>query len=259
MHHHYRTVVYFLFIVLFGGFFILQNYFQPFQLTEDMGVEANYKKRLTVKPRDIFFPSLVRYSSGVLNYLNSQKDNNLTGFRCSDRFLRTNQGVYLLENLKTKTKDKRRVKNQAFLEFMLKKEKNLPQGKKILTVRLCESENKTRLIFYSIGSYDSKSADNTPVSQTLYHSVDNEAILQLIPKGIFPLSGSFTITRSDGYLRCDEPFQLGTDNRLYLLCDEQLAKSANYSVRELNLGTGKSRVLGKCLNDFTEELVTDCD
>lgn len=245
-------------IVLFSCFFILQTYFRPFQFTEDMGVEVNYKKRVAVNSRDLFFPSLIRYKSGMVKFLNSQKDDDLIGFRCSDSFLRTNQGIYILENLKTNTKDKRRVKNQAFLEFMLKKEKDLPKGKKILTVKLCETENKTLLIFYSLGSYESKSADNTPITQTLFNSVNNEAFLQIVTAGNFLLSDTFTITRSAGYLRCDKPFQLGAGSLLYLLCDEQLSKSASYFIYELNLNTGKNRILGSCLNNFAAELKTDC-
>ncbi len=224
-----------------------------------MAIESSYKKRAVVNPKDTFFPSLIRYTSESAKLLNSTKDKDLLGFRCSDSFIRTNQGVYILEKVKTSNKDKRRLKNQAFIEFMRNKEKNLPKGKKILTARICEMEDNTLLIFYSIGMYDAKAADNTPIFQTIFNSVYNDAFIQIFPKGKFIGSRSFTIARSNAHLRCDEPFQLDTNNLLYILCDEQQYRSANYFIYEMDIKTGISRVLRRCINNFINKLKTVCN
>ena len=247
-------------------------YLQPFQISTDMAIQPSYKKRLEVNPQDTFFPSLTRYTSESAKLLNSVKEKDLLGFRCSDSFIRTNQGVYLLENVKTSQKDKKRLINQPFLEFMRAKESKLPKGKKILTTRICEMENKTMLIFYSIGIYNSKSADNTPIFQTILNSVYNDAFVQIIPrlpslrlgfsgqaKNILIRSRTFTIARSTGHLRCDEPFQLTSNNLLSVLCGEQQPKSANYFIYEVDLNRGTGKILRSCLNNFAGKLKTVCN
>jgi len=224
-----------------------------------MAIESSYKKRLTVNSKDIFFPSLIRYSQKSRRLLSRIKDKDLIGFRCSDSFIRTNQGVYILEHAKTSQKDKRRIKNQAFIEFMRNKEKELPQGKKILTARICETQNKTILIFYSIGVYDTKVADTTPIVQTIFNSINNDALVQVIPYTFFLKSPTFTIDRSNGHLRCDEPFQITAKNLLYILCDDQQLKSANYLIYEIDLKRNTTKVLGRCENNFANELKTVCN
>jgi len=234
-------------------------YLQPFQISDDMAIESSYKKRLEVNPQDTFFPSLIRYTSESAKLLNSVKEKDLLGFRCSDSFIRTNQGVYILENVKTSQKDKKRLKNQPFIEFMRDKEKQMSKGKRILTARICEMENKTMLIIYSIGVYDNKSADNTPIFQTIINSVYNDAFIQIIPKNILMRSRTFTIARSNGHLRCDESFQIATNNLLYVLCDEQQSKSANYFIYEVDLNTGATKILRRCANNFIDKLKTTCN
>ena len=234
-------------------------YLQPFQISTDMAIQPSYKKRLEVNPQDTFFPSLTRYTSESAKLLNSVKERDLLGFRCSDSFIRTNQGVYLLENVKTSQKDKKRLINQPFLEFMRAKESKLPKGKKILTTRICEMENKTLLIVYSIGVYDNKSADNTPIFQTIINSVHNDAIIQIIPKNRLIRSRTFAIARSTGHLRCDEPFQLTSNNLLSVLCGEQQPKSANYFIYEVDLNRGTGKILRSCLNNFAGKLKTVCN
>ena len=269
----FKMIRVFIIIFLFIAFITLAKiYLQPFQISDDLAIESSYKKRLEVNPKDTFFPSLIRYTSESAKLLNSVKEKDLLGFRCSDSFIRTNQGVYILENVKTSKKDKKRLKNQPFIEFMRNKEKQMPKGKRILTARVCEMENKTMLIFYSIGIYNSKSADNTPIFQTILNSVYNDAFVQIIPrlpslrlgfsgqaKNILIRSRTFTIARSNGHLRCDEPFQLGTNNLLYVLCDEQQSKSANYFIYEVNLNTGITRLLRRCVNNFIDKLKTVCN
>src|SRR3989338_2245694 len=127
--------------ILIAFIAVAKTNFQPFQITDDMAFEPSYKKRLELNPKDAFFPSLIRYTTESAKLLESVKDKYLLGFRCGDSFIRTSQGVYILENLKTDKKDKRRIKNQAFIEFMRNKEKDLPKGKKILTGKICEIED----------------------------------------------------------------------------------------------------------------------
>ena len=250
----------FIIIFLLLAFITLaKTYLQPFQLSDDMAIESNYKKRAKVNPNDTFFPSLVRYASESAKFLDSMKDNDLLGFRCSDSFIRTDQGVYILEKVKTNNRDKKRIKNEAFIEFMRNKERELPKGKKILTARICELENKTMLIFYSIGVYDSKTADNSSIVQTIFNSVYNDAFVQVFPKGKFIGSRTFSIARSNAHLRCDEPFQLSANNQLYILCDEEQYRLSNYFIYEVDLNTGDTRLLNRCINNFINMLKTVCN
>ncbi len=237
---------------------IAKTKLQPFPISDDLAFESNFKKRAIVNTNDTFFPSLIRYSSESAKLLSLSKENDLQEFRCSDSFIRTNQGVYILESVKTSQKDKKRVKNESFIEFMRNKEKNLPKGKKILTARICQTKNKTLFILYSIGMYDSKSADNTPIYQTILNSTFNDAFIQIFPNANLIGSRIFNLDRSNSHLRCDEPFRVDINNLLYVLCSEESAKSANYQIYAVDLNTGRRKLIGKCLNNFSEKLLTIC-
>lgn len=231
----------------------------PFSITNDIVFESDFKKRSDVKPNHNIFTSLVRYSSESARLLNSVNKANLIGFRCSDNLIRTDQGVYILRNVKTDQNQKRRITNTNLVEFMRNKEKSITSGKKILTARICELEDKTLLIFYSTGVYDIKSAESSPIYQTIYNSDHNDAYIQIFSQERIFGSRTYTIAKSQGHLICDDPFQITTTGILYLLCDEELEKSSNHFIYEMDLNIGSSKLFKKCLNNFVDTLKIKCD
>lgn len=253
--------VFLLLIILLTTVFIFISYLNrsPFQITEDMVMESGYTKRRLVNPIDSVFTSIIRYDTVSARILNSTMDRNLVEIRCSDELIRTDQGVYVLKTIKTSQKGKKRIKNEEFIEFMRNKEKNLTEGKKILSVRVCETADKSIYVFYSVGFYDIKNADNSPILQTIYNSVNNDAYIQMFSRWGNLGNRLFTIAKSNTHLLCNEPFQLTTNNRLYVLCNEELYKHSNHFIYEINLNSGSAKVVGKCLNDYSGKLKTVCD
>ncbi|OGK41962.1 hypothetical protein A3A74_04665 [Candidatus Roizmanbacteria bacterium RIFCSPLOWO2_01_FULL_35_13] len=231
----------------------------PFVVSDDMAFEKNYKKRAIIDTKDDFFTSFTRYSKESKRFLDSFEDAELVAFRCSDNILRSIQGAYILKNAKTERFYRRTIKNNDFIAFMRNKEKTFPPGKKMLTSRVCETENKTILLFYTLGKYDSSNLDNNTILQTIHDSTENEAIVQIIPANFVFGTGLHNISRSRANLICDEPFHIGKNDLLYILCTEEFPKSSGYYISEINLNTGSSRILKKCLNLHGTEIKTTCD
>ncbi len=232
---------------------------KPFAISKDMAFADSYLKKNVVSDHDQVFTTIKRYTPQHLSLLNSISPDELQNFRCSDEFIRTNQGIYILKNIKTSQKYKKIVKNSEFIEFMRDKEKNMPQGKKILTVRLCETKNNDLLIFYSIGKYDSSNVDNSTILQTVYSSIEDEAHLQIFPKGRSFGSKSYLLEKSNNYLYCNEPFQITNNNALYILCSSEAYKKSSHFILDVDLNTGSKKNIGKCINDYREELKTTCN
>lgn len=252
-----RLILIALIISVFAYLFWLTQ--PPFRVSSDMAFTENYQKKANISQNDDFFRSYTRYDESAKSYLNSMDDSKLREFRCSDNILRTNQGAYILKNAKTDQLYRRRIQNTDFINFMRKKEYSLPIGKKILTARICETEDKMVLLFYSIGSYDSANVDNNTILQTIHDSTNNETFLQIIPSEIFTPSKHYRIAQSDAHVICEEPFQITKTNLLYLLCNEEISRKSNYFISELNLTKGDVRIINKCSNEFTGEIRTTCN
>ena len=232
---------------------------KPFTISPDMAFSNSYSKRNTLSDHDQVFTSLKRYSPQHLEILNSTKEEVLQDFRCSDEFIRTNQGVYILKNIKTSQKYKKTVQNSDFIEFMRNKETTMPQGKKILTVRICETKNEELLLFYSIGAYDSSNVDNSTIIQTVYSSTNNESYIQIFPAGRLFGSQLIRLEKSANYLYCNEPFQITKNDTLSLLCSSEAGKKSSHFILEVNLNNGSKKLIGRCVNDYQADLQTYCD
>lgn len=222
---------------------------QPFKLTEDMAFPKDYSERFIVNAKDPIYGS-VFYQDEILKNLMQIKVRNLLPLRCGDSFIRTEQGVYILENEKSKFKHTRRIKNDKFLEFMRNKEPLFPVGKKILTGKICETSQKTILLFYSVGEYDIRVVDTTNIRKAILYSKDNSAYLEVIPDGYFRQPRIFRLAESAFNLRCDKPFQLDMSNSLTILCHEEQDWETVHSVYTINLISGEIKVIGTCRNKF---------
>ncbi|GEM_PF-4861117 len=246
-----------IFFPLIPFIFFLNN--QPFQLSDDMVTVKNYNKKLLVNEKDVYYGSTL-YTQKTKQLLADTNKETLIGIRCSDSFLRNDQGVYILENMKANFKNTRRLKNKEFIEFMRNKERELPKGKKILTARICETEDKTLLLFYSIGKYDIKTVNSTSIRKTILYSTKNNAFVQIIPKAPFAPPQIFEIAQSEAHIRCDKPFQFNKTYHLTVLCTEEENWISTFFVNQINLQNGKTFILEKCVNTFKERLIhTDCN
>jgi hypothetical protein len=252
-----------IFLTIVAVLIFINNRQLPFQLTKDMAVSNNFEKRPRLDTHESFKYSIVRYDGGSEKLLFKVNTTQLTGFRCSDYFLRFAQGIYALENIETKDGFLRSVKNKEFINFMIAKDKKFPVGKKILSARVCETENRTLLLFYSIGTFNSKQADIDPIRTLIFRSTDNEAFVHVLSKN--PLARrEFRLGVSDHRLRCEDPFQIENERYLYILCGDHYEKTvsdfyANYFVNRVDLVNGKIETLRTCRNTYFKKLKTVCN
>jgi len=230
-----------------------------FRASEDMAFQNQYLKKPLVSQNDDFFTSFIRYTDSSKKLLTSVNEESLIALRCSDNILRTNQGAYILKNAKTEKTYRRTIKNTDFIKFMRNKEYSLPHRKKILTVKICETDNNTVISFYSIGEYDSKNVDNNTILQTIHDSTNNEAFVEIISNGFFPKAQLFKIAQSKVHIICDEPFYLTKGKMLSILCNEEFSNLSSYLIYEVNLNTGNSKLLKKCSNKHGLKIQTICD
>lgn len=215
-----------------------------------MAVPEIYEKRAKIPQKDqIEFTYYTDRAKRLLQMINNSE---LLEFRCSDGIIRTAQGAYLLESAKTAHGEKRRIQNQDFIEFMRSKEPMLPPGKRILLARVCELEDNTIFLFYTIGVYDSKDADTKTPRLVMLNSRDNESFIQIIPGGIFK------IKESAAHTRCDKPFQLTRARMLYTLCQEKQDLVSSFYVYQINLKDESSDILETCINKYDNGLKTSC-
>lgn len=172
-----------------------------------MAVPSSYTKRGEVTEKNIYSQAR-KYTEETKKILASTKEDELLGFACSDNFIRTTQGVYLLENIKTEKRAKKRIKNTEFIEYMRNKERILPKGTKILSGKICEMENKTIILMYSIGAYDTQSMDSARPNQAILYSYNNTAFVEVLAESFFSTEQQFILARSKNHIRCDQPFQI---------------------------------------------------
>lgn len=249
-------IIVFFFIVIV--FTLSYQLFIPFRVSSDMVDLVGYTKRILPNRYHHIFNTLPLFTNKTEEYLQSADDSELIGLRCSDKFARSYQGVYIFEPSITETSPKKRIKNQKFIEYMKGKEKNLTKGKKILIGSICETEDKTILLMYSIGSSDFSNADKMPVFKALFNSFDNEAYIEILPKGTMIGSKTYKIAKSSDHLYCTTAFQVDKKKTVYLLCSEEKAESSNHFVYGVNLKSGKITEIEKCLNDFSSGVKTEC-
>lgn len=237
--------------------FILSQTFDPlpFQITNDMA-PREYEKRAQVQETEQL--SFVHYTQKTKDLLSQVADSKLEPFRCSDGIIRTPQGVYVLETEKTPLEHLRRIQNKNFIGFMRGKESSLPAGMKILSARVCEFSDKTILVIYSIGSYESAEADTLTAELVVLTSSDNKAYVEVIKGGFFSKETVLKIRESAEHTRCDNLFQATTDNTLYILCDERKDFISTYFVYKLNLGNGSYEILEECINEFQNGVKASC-
>ena len=217
-----------------------------------------YKKRVQVRERDQI--GFIYYTDIAKKILQKINDSQLLEFGCGDGIIRTVQGAYMLESEKTSLGEKRRVQNEKFIEFMRSKEPALPPGKRILSARVCELQDKAILLFYTTGSYDPGAADYQTPRLVVLNSSDNSAFVEVIKKGLFVKTDSILkIRESKDHTRCDNPFQIGKDRSLYILCEEKKDLVSIYYVYRINLNNGASSILETCINKFENGLETICN
>ncbi len=229
----------------------------PFLITKDMKMSEKYEEKLNVSNQSLDY-GFTQYTDKTKKLLD-KNGNNLLGIRCSDGFIRSDQGVYFLEYSKTENKHTRLVKNEGFIEFMRDKEPKLPRGKKILTAKVCELENKTILLFYTAGSYDISLADSLTARRAIVYSENNTSYVEIIPQLSIVGTKTFEIGKSQDYLRCDQPFQVGKTGDLYLLCSEEGDGISSYLVNKINLKNGVVSLMGRCTNTFINKSKTICN
>jgi hypothetical protein len=221
-----------------------------------MAISPNYTKSAKISDKDPSY-GVTHYTDKTKNILGRADKNALLDFSCSDSFYRNIQGVYIFDNLRTDQMHVKRIKNDEFIEFMREKERSLPRGKKVLAGRVCELSDKTVLLFYSIGAYDTKLADSTTTRKAIAYSTDNSAFLEILPKGLLNFNRNIEIGNSQNYFNCTQPFQL-TKQKLFVLCEEEKEWESNYVVLEVNLTNGKITVVEKCINRHRDKLETKC-
>ncbi len=248
----------YVYILLFSSLIVLSltsGIKQPFFVKDNMDSTA-YSKRALIPEKNPY--KAITYNQAVKNSLDNINDSELLGFRCTDSFIRNNQGVYIFENKRINYKHTSRIKNNEFLEFMREKERKITKGKKILSGRICETEKGTILLFYSIGEYSVKTADSTSIRNIINNSTNNLAFLQIIPNNFWSPMDIFIIGKSLNHLRCDQPFQIGKQNELFILCDEEKLLQSTYTVNQINLKSKKNTILNRCINRFGDKLESIC-
>lgn len=230
---------------------------QPFEMSPDMAISQRYEKRLEVANRDQL--GFVYYTARAMENMKKINESELLSFTCTDAFIRTPQGVYALESAKTTLGEKRRVQNESFIEFMRNKEPDLG-ARRILSARVCELSDKTILLFYTTGIYDTKDADYQTPRLIVLNSIENEAFLQIISPRPFVSPGKiFKIKESQDHTRCDRPFQITKNGILYVLCEEKQDFASSFFVLRINLMNGKQETLEKCVNKFQNGIETSCN
>jgi hypothetical protein len=222
-----------------------------------MNAPQSYEKRAQITQKDQV--GTIYYSSEIEERLSEMDDLELFSFRCSGTFIRTVQGVYFLENAKTEFMEKKRVKNFDFLEYMRSREPHLPKYKKILSARVCELENQTLILMYTVGKYNAKGADFQPPRQVVLNSYDNEALLEVIPKNRYAGKIGLNLYKSKSHARCDKLFQAARDGTFFLLCEEKEDYLSKFSVYSVNVITKDHKVLGTCINTYGEKIEAECN
>ena len=231
----------------------------PFALSEDLAMETQYKKRAAISQINKSYGS-TQFAQKTNKLLTETKDQGLSEFRCTDSFMRNDQGVYIFENIRVNNKLMQRIKNDDFIEFMRSKEPNLPRGTKTLTGRICELKDQTLLLFYSIGQYDANPADaSISIRKLIAGSTNNKAYLDVFPKNRFYAKKSFEIASSVAHVRCDQSFYIKR-NSLLVLCEEEIELNSNYFVFDISLKNGSTKLVEHCSNKFGgEKTLTTCN
>lgn len=230
---------------------------QPFQITEDLPIVKKYEKSAEVPQKDQL--NFIYYTNETKKLIEATSDSDLLDFRCSDSFIRTVQGAYVLENEKTEFGEKRRIKNLDFIEFMRNKEPTLSKDKRILSGRICELKDKTILLMYSIGAYNPKDADFQTPRLVVLNSSNNSAFLQVISQKPFAKIGSvMEIRESKDHVRCDRLFQISRAGIVYMLCEEKGNFVSSFFIYRINLKLESFEVLKKCINRYEKGLKIFC-
>lgn len=252
------TLVFSLLLIFLLSFFNLSNQnMQSFKVSPDMAL-SNFEKKQEVLQKNLV--NFVFYTDGIKKRMQEVNDQNLLDLRCSDGIIRSIQGVYVLENVKTAQGEKRRIQNQDFIEFMRGKEPSLPPGKRILSTRVCELEDKTTLLFYTIGVYDLKKVDSQTARVAVLNSNNNEAFIQILSKDSVEVGkpGIYRIRESKNHTRCDQPFQITKEGTLYILCEDKRDFVTSFYVYQINLVKQSSSILETCVNKYKNALETVC-
>ncbi len=232
---------------------------RPFSITPDMGVSEDYIARHSVDVRHPIFLSVIKYTSESAKILTDVKESDLLRIRCSDQLVRTDQGVYILKHLKTQARQKRRVTNNQFIEYMRKKEPYLSPGKKVLTVRACENNVGLMFMLYSIGEYDKNIANKSSIHQVIYNSKNNEAYVEVFRSGIFAKNNLYKIEASKNHLVCNEIFQMRKYDVLSILCSEESEAASVHKLYDLNMNDGSKMLVAKCKNGYPPNIGTVCN
>lgn len=240
-----------------ASIFLRTNPPLPFTLTPDMAAKEEFVKRENVMQKDQ--ANFLYYSDEAKKIIENVKESDLLGLRCTDSFIRTNQGAYILEHVKTDSLEKKRIKNFEFTEYMRNKEPGLPAGKKILSARICESEDKTLLMIYSIGKYNTNDTDALAPTQVILSSTENTVLIQIISKSSQLNSSEKIFRESKNHLRCERVFQMTKNGIIYLLCEEKEDYLSTFDVYRIDLKTGRSELLKTCVNKFENEIEAVCD
>lgn len=231
--------------------------YQPFDITDDFSIPENYVKSADIPKVEVGY-NFTQYTDKAKGALSKITEASLLGFSCGDRLIRTDQGVYIFEYLKTPEGHIRRIKNKEFIEFMREKEKHLPRGKKVLTAKICELTNGNILLFYSIGRYSIELADSLTTRSAIAYSDSNESFVELLPKGALSAHKIVKIGDSTDHLTCDTLFQLSKGYELFLICQEDQDFQVNFSVVKIDLRNGRTSSLERCSNKYEKKLETLC-
>ena len=249
------TLILSLLISLISAFFLPHV---TFDINQGMAISESYIKKMDIHEKN--FLSHIHYSKKTKKAFFEKKDSDLLGIRCTDGIIRTFQGVYLLENTKAANREKMRIKNTEFVNLMREKEPTLTQNRRILSSRVCEFENKSRVIFYTVGTYNTRDADFQSPRLTVLNSKDNIAYLDFIPS-IFTFGGKITykLAESENHTRCDRLFFVDKKNVILLLCEEKLDYASVFTTLMVDLNNGSFKTIEKCKNDYKNGLVTKCN
>lgn len=223
-----------------------------------MAISSLYVKKNYISQKS--FLNHAHYTDKSRKIIEDKKDSDLLGIRCTDGIIRTFQGIYLLENLKAENGEKKRVKNADFVNYMRNHENTLPKNRRILTTRVCELEDKSRIVFYTAGTYNTREADFQSPRLNVLNSKDNIAYFKYLPSRISLAQKDTTILlESDDHARCDRLFFVGNNNIAQIMCEEKLDHESIFTTFALNLNTGKIKQIEKCKNNYKYKLITFCE
>lgn len=227
----------------------------PFKITPDLTLNSGYEKKGIVPDTDVVY-GFTFFTDRTRNIL-SNSNEQLVGFHCSDAFFRNSQGVYLLENIQTKKRYVKRVKNKVFIEYLRNKEPLLEKGMKILTGKVCENDNAI-FLFYTIGKYKIPLDNSLSSRSIITYSTGNKAYVEVFSRSHFFNNRLIEIANSKTHLRCDHIFQM-SNSKVWVLCHVEGDWISNYMVYEVDIKKSKIKLVERCDNRFEKKLATVCN